>query len=220
MDEQSRVRGTGLFEGLGFAPSLQAQFRRGDTIRVLCVGNVVPGATLAIDRRYLDLVLPVPNGWIHDAWLGIVVACVADVRMLDERLIGYRLHTAQQIGVPAGMTRLDHLRRRSQFVRRMKKHERDALHDQSDHYRQALRRVDEHRDAFPPRPRALAYVEGKARHFDLRARMPTVRPFRRRARLVVEELKARRYHQFSNGWVSVAKDVLLIDEKFKRGTNV
>jgi hypothetical protein len=96
----------------------------------------------------------------------------------------------------------------------MRKPEREALLTQSEGYRLALTRVDEHRDVFPPRARSLDYLGGKARHFELRAAMPTIRSFRKRASLVATEVKTEQYRRFSNGWVSVAKDLLLPDELF------
>jgi hypothetical protein len=216
IDDEGTVRGTRLWEGLGFAPSLQARFRRGETVEVLCVGNVVTGATSAVDSRYRELFLPIPDGWVHDAWLAIVLACVSDVQMVSEPLVRYRLHDAQQIGVPAGMTRLAHFRRRSQLVRRMRKQERDDLLAQAAAHREAMNRVHQCSTRFPPRPQALAYLEGKASHFVLRGHVRTVRPITRRVVQVARETRAGRYHRFSNGWFSVAKDLLLLDEKLNR----
>jgi uncharacterized protein YjiS (DUF1127 family) len=45
-----------------------------------------------------DRCLPVRSGWIHDEWITLVIAALSDLRPIDESLIRYRLHGAQQVG--------------------------------------------------------------------------------------------------------------------------
>ena len=45
-----------------------------------------------------DRCLPVSPGWIHDEWITLVIATLSDLRPIDQPLIRYRLHGAQQVG--------------------------------------------------------------------------------------------------------------------------
>ena len=58
----------------------------------------ITGATAAIRRELLEHTLPVPECWIHDAWLAINAAVYGGVAHLDEKLISYRQHEANVIG--------------------------------------------------------------------------------------------------------------------------
>ena len=61
--------------------------------------NLATGATVMFRRTLLDVSLPFPEKWVHDEWLAIMGAALGRVRVLDEALIDYRLHGANQIGV-------------------------------------------------------------------------------------------------------------------------
>jgi len=215
IDEGSHSVGPGLWEATGFAGSLKERFAAGQVAEVLCVGNVVTGAASAFEARYRDLILPVPPGWVHDAWIALVMAGTAAVAMVPEPLLRYRIHGDQQIGVPTTLTRREHLERRAQLVRRIKKQERDLLHQQAQGYTEAVARIRARAERFPPRPDALAYFEGKIRHLDSRASMET-RTVAQRGSVVAAEALTGRYHRFSNGWSSVAKDLTLSDRVLAR----
>ncbi|MGR0320230.1 glycosyltransferase family 2 protein [Agromyces sp. ZXT2-3] len=74
--------------------------------------NLVTGATVMLRRELVDLAAPFPSSWVHDEWLAIVASVSGGIGVLPERLIGYRQHGANQIGVTAlGWSgRIDRLR--------------------------------------------------------------------------------------------------------------
>ncbi len=80
---------------------------------VLLRTNVVTGATMAIRGAVLRSALPVPPGWIHDAWMAFVLELLHGAVPIPEPLIRYRRHASQQIGVLGTSPRamLDLLRR-------------------------------------------------------------------------------------------------------------
>ena len=45
--------------------------------------------------KYKSLVLPLVEGWTHDAWIATVVASVAPVGLIAEPLNDYRQHASQ-----------------------------------------------------------------------------------------------------------------------------
>ncbi|MGG7509622.1 glycosyltransferase family 2 protein [Plantibacter sp. YIM 135249] len=61
--------------------------------------NLVTGATVMLRRALLDDAVPFPSPWVHDEWLAIIASAVGRVGLLDEQLIDYRQHGANQIGI-------------------------------------------------------------------------------------------------------------------------
>ncbi len=74
----------------------------GDGFSVMLRRNLVTGATTLFRRELLAVAMPVPAGWIHDEWLGIVAAATRAAPPSSPRpLTRYRQHGANQIGGPA-----------------------------------------------------------------------------------------------------------------------
>jgi glycosyltransferase involved in cell wall biosynthesis len=212
IDERSRSRQRRLWEALGITPGMWLRFSRGDAaerVRMLCDGNLMTGATLAMRAEWRDLVLPIPEGWIHDAWIGMLLSATADVLMSPERTIRYRLHADQHVGIGVqAFTWAQHALYRAQLVRRMTKRERQAFREISRGLSEARDRLADRADRHPVAPEVLQVLSDKAVHFEARGRMDSLP---HRWSLVRSELAAGRYHRYSNGWPSVAKDVLLLD---------
>lgn len=63
---------------------------------------IATGATMAFRSRFMQLVLPIPTGsttFIHDRWIAILIAAIARLTVIPDKLISYRLHAQQQLGV-------------------------------------------------------------------------------------------------------------------------
>jgi glycosyltransferase involved in cell wall biosynthesis len=100
MDFQSRpVRGT-LWRSFKFDANEQNRFRNRDALAVLLRRNVVTGMTLAFRSALRDRLLPIPATWEHDAWIAILVVLYSRLESYPKRLVRYRLHRHQKIGVP------------------------------------------------------------------------------------------------------------------------
>ena len=63
--------------------------------------NVVAGAMLAVKKEAKPYLLPFrfPNNIWHDEWITIVLSCMGRMKLLDEKLVLYRSHSGQQMGV-------------------------------------------------------------------------------------------------------------------------
>lgn len=60
------------------------------------------GATMAFRSHFRSLLLPFPSGsatFIHDRWTAILIAAVGRIGIIRDKLIAYRLHPGQQLGV-------------------------------------------------------------------------------------------------------------------------
>jgi hypothetical protein len=214
IDDASRSTGYGLWDTIGFSRELRRRVAGGDAVPQLLVGNVVTGATMAFRSGYRDLVLPIPEGWVQDAWIGLLLAAAGRLLPLDQPLIRYRVHAAQQIGVPPARSRVDMLRHRMQLRRRALKQERPVLEAQAEAFAQAAERLRAMADRYPCPPGVLEDIEGKVRHFRVRATMPED-PHRWRS--VRHEWSAGAYRRYSHGAISAAKDLLLPDRMGGRG---
>jgi glycosyltransferase involved in cell wall biosynthesis len=186
IDERGERIGRRLWETIGFCGSLLKDFDE-DPLRVLGrAKNVVTGATMAFRSQLRELVLPIPDIWSHDAWIAAIVAFAASLVRIPRPLIRYRIHAHQKLGLKPAM---------STPVRQP-----EALRLQSRQFEAVIERVRTFAN-----PQRLHWVEEMVMHVEARARLPAVRT----ARIlpILSELKARRYHRYSNGLRSAIKDL-------------
>lgn len=70
--------------------------------------QIVSGCTAAVRRKLFDALLPFPAGlhpalptMMYDRWISLVAAATGRITTIPERLVEYRIHPGQQIGIPA-----------------------------------------------------------------------------------------------------------------------
>ncbi len=86
----------------------------------------VTGATVALRKEVLDHAMPIPECWIHDAWLAMNASVYGDVKSIDKKLIMYRQHEKNVIGAKKRSIgdqiryTKDHIRDSKQFRTTMK----------------------------------------------------------------------------------------------------
>jgi glycosyltransferase involved in cell wall biosynthesis len=164
-------------------------------------GNVVTGATMAFRARYKDLVLPIPPSWVHDEWIALLISAVAPYRATAERLISYRQHSTQQIGA----RRFSLRDVAAQALRgTLKRLDLDALAHGLDSSAGRL----ETAPAFAAARERIADLRAKAAHF--RARSRSRGGLAGRVPGIARELCAGRYHRYSLGWLTVARDLIAV----------
>jgi len=210
VDDSLNPLGQRVWETIRFAGREQKLFREGRGFAVLLDHNVVTGAAMAMKAEFREMILPIPNDVIHDGipvlhdwWAALLVAAVAEISFVPELLFKYRQHSRQQMGVVSG--RDEHSEQRA--VRLSDSVRRKNTFAAEIHY---LRTIFERLSAiqkFPVRANVLAGVEARLKHLETRAAMPEGRT--RRIAPVLRELLGRRYHLYSNGLASAAKDFWL-----------
>lgn len=91
----------------GFGPAQWAAMER-DPFGQMMMRQIVSGCTAAIRRELLPALLPFPSGlhpalptMMYDRWISLLAAAAGAVLVVPERLVDYRIHPAQQIGIPA-----------------------------------------------------------------------------------------------------------------------
>lgn len=186
-----------LWEAVYFSTHERRLFEQGLAPAVLVRYNVVTGATMAFRSKYRDDLLPIPDRWVHDGWIALVLSALAPCIFVDETLIQYRQHATQQIGG-----------KKKSFFEKLeiaRKQDQTALRRIADDFEAAL----EHLEGLRPKVKDSRWIEalaGKVRHFRTRA---TMREKPLRIPLILREWYGRCYARYSLGWKSMAQDMFL-----------
>ena len=208
VDGELQSLGRSVWELIRFGPAEQRQVRRGLAFDVLLDHNVATGAALGFRAEFRELMVPFPDDLTHDGapvlhdwWAALMVAAVADVSFIDERLFKYRQHSGQQLGV---LSALETTAQTEEGVAAAASRRNE--YDDEIHYLKTVRQRLTEVAKFDVNPQALARLDAQLAHLETRAQMPANRL--RRAPAVLGELLKRRYHLYSNGFSSAAKDLL------------
>jgi glycosyltransferase involved in cell wall biosynthesis len=62
--------------------------------------NFVQGATMLFESELKDWILPIPDTWQYDYYIAIISSLVSGIYDIDEELLLYRQHDAQDLGAP------------------------------------------------------------------------------------------------------------------------
>jgi glycosyltransferase involved in cell wall biosynthesis len=198
IDSAGRPLGSRLWETIRFGRREQRHMDRGRVFEVLLRRNVVTGATMVFRAEYRDLLLPIPAGWVHDAWFALLISALAGCVAIPQPLVEYRQHSGQQIGVRRRTLYENYLR-----VRQRTRADFQAIADAYAVARDRLRQFSHRlRDG-----RVIARLERKIEHFRAKVRMRTSPAWR--LPLILRELASCHYLRYSTGWRSLAQDVFL-----------
>jgi len=189
VDEQLRPIGHTLWESIRFTPRQRMLVTRGQLWQILTRFNVVSGAAMAFSARRRDLILPIPDGWMYDGWIALLLSAAGKCRAIPQPLAAYRQHPDQQIGAgPANVTG------RISVARRM---DRDYFLRLSANFTAAADRLRQHNVSGP----AVERFAQKADHCRRRAENHFTG--------ICSELFTGRYFSCSLGWQSIAQDLVL-----------
>lgn len=192
VDRNLHPLGLRLWEAVRFRPWEQIRFEAGDAFSVLLRRYVVTGATMAFRSRYRDLLLPIPDIWVHDAWIAMLMGATSNLAALPTPLIAYRQHGANQIGIP----RPGQNRGRTCA----------AVHGpQVLRYEKALEHLLELGNRFPESGHNIQRLEGTLNFLRAIAALPDARW--RRLPGALRELVTLRYHRYAKGFRSFYQDL-------------
>lgn len=199
--ENLNALGRRMWQEVGFDAQKQKLLRNGRSLEVLITGWTVTGATMAFRSNYVKLALPIPTNiaMIHDGWIALTIAAVAEVIFINEPLIKYRQHERQQIGAPKRTLAQPERSVQAALLRR------NSTADLHEILSVLEQRLLAQQPSFDCR-RALAFVGNYSHHLDVRANLPR----KRLSRLprILRELMSLRYHEYANGFKSAAKDLV------------
>lgn len=191
-----------MWNDVGFNAHKKRLVRSGRALEVLITGWTVTGATMAFRSRFVNVSLPIPDGiaMIHDGWIALTIAAVADVVALDEPLVQYRQHEKQQIGAPTRAETTSEPQSVQTVLRRR--------NDSADLAR-ILEKLEERllaQATSVDTRKALSFVSDYSFHLHVRANLPQRRL--NRVPGILRELLTLRYHEYANGFKSAAKDLV------------
>jgi len=160
---------------------------------------------MAFRTNFVKLSLPIPDeiAMIHDGWIALTIAAVADVVAVDETLIQYRQHAQQQIGAPARKETAPELRGMQAIETAFRR--RNSSADLHKILETLEARLLSQASDFDTR-KALSFVSNYASHLNVRANLPQRRL--NRVPSILRELLSLRYHEYANGFKSAAKDLV------------
>ncbi len=107
IDASDRRIGGSRWRVSGLGPT-QRRTMATDPLGQLMARQVVSGCTAGIRSALIDAILPFPEdlhpalpAMMYDRWISLAAAAAGPVVVIEERLIEYRIHPEQQIGIPA-----------------------------------------------------------------------------------------------------------------------
>lgn len=199
VNEDLTETGRRLWEDIDFSNGLQQKVDAGLAFDALLKYNFVTGATMAFRAKFLPLVIPVPDRWVHDAWIAILVSGVASVIRIDRPLIKYRQHSGQQLGP----------RRRGINVHLstvQARNSRDEYRQKQAQYKLVYDRLQE-QEEFRIHDRVEELLQSKIQHVTSRAQLPHSRL--RRLPAIGKEFLLNHYRDFGHGWKGAVRDLLV-----------
>lgn len=205
VDEKLQPLHRRMWDEVGFDAHKRKLIKTGRALEVLITGWTVTGATMAFRSRFVKLSLPIPDeiAMIHDGWIALTIAAVADVVAIDEPLIHYRQHAQQQIGAPAPREIAPELRGMHAIETAFRR--RNTSADLHKILETLEARLLAQANDFDTR-KALSFVSDYAFHLNVRASLPQRRL--NRVPRILRELLSLRYHEYANGFKSAAKDLV------------
>ena len=196
VDEDLRPMGSSLWEARGFAPRDRSRIAAGRNEPLLKKHmSATYGTTMAFRADYNEAFLPIPDAWVEDAWIALIIAGLARVSIIPTTLVKYRQHGANTSGRAAAS-------KISRF-RAAREYGPETFLDRAEQMHSALARL-----ASMPGVdhRFREHVRAMEQHNLARAKIARARA--RRAPLVARELLTGRYRQYSDGWRSAALDLV------------
>lgn len=97
IDGEENILGQTLWDYFGLKKRIN-NFSK-DAFKCLLTGSYITGATMAIKREMLLYCLPLPEEFMHDSWLAYIASSFNKLNICEDRLIFYRVHESQQIGL-------------------------------------------------------------------------------------------------------------------------
>lgn len=201
VDEKLNPFNCTLWDYVSFTENQRRKFKQGNQIEILIQHNIVTGAAMAFRKELRDWILPFPEEWVHDEWIALLLsAAEKEGLFIEESLIKYRIHSRQltSINVDGKLNLMEQLKKAYN-------EKKDCYKIGADRIRCALNRLTSI-NRLTKRTNKL--FREKLKHLQTRQLVHNQKRWRRFTKIFIELIN-RRYHQFSNGWKSVAKDLFL-----------
>jgi glycosyltransferase involved in cell wall biosynthesis len=195
IDELGKDLGYSLWEAFGFSARRRRKWAQGAAVEILLRYNVVTGATMALRSEVKEWVLPIPQSWIHDGWIALVASVFFETGFVDEALIAYRQHGANQVGA-------ERLRASGRLARAIR-NRRVRISVETNAWHEVKRRFGERGIEC----RRAAMIDEKIKHLERRQSMLGLQRLLRIPG-VAKELSRGRYHRYAHGLYTAILDLV------------
>lgn len=205
VDENLQPLGSRLFDF-----TFPEKNRNAQIFDILLSQNAVTGATMAFRAEFRADFLPIPEdipNLIHDAWIALSIAALAETKFIEKPLVKYRQHTAQQLGINFESARTkNHAEKRKYYAEAIGFLQKETA---------KLERLSEIFDKFPQFEKKLETVnfiklieekQAQIKHLEARMNLPLAKIWR--VLPIFKEVFSGRYGRFSKGFLSAGKDIL------------
>ena len=187
-----------MWQKAAFTSREKKKVLNGMALEVLLKHYIVTGATLIFRADFKQIVLPIPRLWFHDAWIALLIASISELSFVNEPLMKYRQHSANQLG---GVKK-----------NALKQIYESFQIDRTEYYDLEISRYRSAIDRLLTIPENLklseniALIQKKLKHLEYRASMHKSRFLRIPA--IIKELTRLRYYRYARNWGSIAMDLL------------
>lgn len=197
IDARGNNLGYTLWDAFKLNAHKQARLNKGKALEVLLKHNVVTGAAMAFRSNYKKLIFPLPDLWIHDGWIVLMLSAVGEIKCIDQPLIRYRQHDKQQVGAVEPNLRHE--------LRKVKETERSTYLLFARQYLLALERLLSFYSEVNNTEK-MSLIADKVKHLLIRA---NIGRNLNRIIIIAKELVRLNYSRYSNGIRSFLKDLFL-----------
>ena len=197
VDQDLHTFGPQLWKKVRFNSRERAQVGSRDAFTVLLKHTVVTGATMAFRSKYRDLVLPIPEKWVHDAWIALLVSAASYLIAIPTPMVAYRQHSSNQLGLPGG--------------KNLRKSCATYHNPRISCYESARTRILEFSDQIPDARHKICCLDDKLGFLRARAGLPDSRW--RRLPTALRELVTLRYNRYTKAGVGSFINDLLRGDK-------
>ena len=199
VDEGLEGLGYTMWQQIGFNARRQKLLKGDQPWETLFKDPVVTGATLMFKRELLPYILPIPDIWLHDAWIAQIAVSQGQLAAINEALVLYRQHGSNAIG--GKRKKLSEQIRSAYSLGRLGLVERELRRFGTLHDRLSSFPASSRRDCM------LALSKSKIVHLERRRGLPSNRL--RRLPTVWQEWQHGNYRRFAKDWRNAAADLLM-----------
>jgi len=194
-----------LWSVFNFDKKKQTLLKKGSGLKVFIGNNVVTGATAAIKKSLFEKAYPFPAKLIHDYWMAAIAVLDGSLFFSDAVTINYRLHSAQQLGTGTSDS--------INFFQKMN----ESSVNNAFILNLAQMIFKELNSRFHLTREQCKLFTDKIEFFVFRSNLPSARLIRIPG--ITKNLFTGNYHKFASGFLSIVKDLILINDSLSNRAN-
>lgn len=202
VDAEGDLLGRSLWASLGFSAKQFNKFDNVEQLRCLFRKPIVTGATMAIRGSLKQFVLPFPENtiFVHDFWIALVASSINMHGLpLPDKLIRYRLHSSQQIG-------LRHFSL-TELYNDVMKFDKNNFKEFVEAFECLIDRLLYLQKTYSMEVSgSVIQIEQKNRHLNNRYSIHSTQKIAKYS-LLIREILSGRYSDYSDSWKSVIRDI-------------